>query len=57
MNWKYLVYDIFKFVLPVLTAQYLPEGAPESAIITTVLYLFALVLGIDSVQKIIRAKK
>ena len=55
MKIKYLIFDVVKVVLPIVAAQLLPEGAPDAAIITTILYALALILGIDSAQKTIRA--
>ena len=51
MNWKYLLFDIFKVALPLAAAWLLPETAPQVEIITAVLYILAAVLGVDAVKK------
>ena len=56
MKFKYLLFDILKLAVPVIIAQYLPSF-PQAETVITVLYIFAAVLGVDSVQKTIKAKK
>lgn len=51
MNLKYLIFDIIKVLIPLITAQFLPEGAPQSEIIQVAMYLLALLLGADAAQK------
>jgi hypothetical protein len=57
MNWKYLLFDIFKVALPLAAAWLLPEGAPQVEIIASLLYLLSLVLGVDAVKKTVTAMK
>jgi len=57
MNWKYLLYDLLKVVVPVLVAQLFPDNAPNAELVTAILYVFALVLGVDSVQKTVKSLK
>jgi hypothetical protein len=57
VNWKYLVFDIVKVALPLLLVALLPEGVAQGTVIDAVLYGFAALLGIDSVQKTARSVK
>ncbi len=57
MNWKYFLFDLFKVIVPVLVAQLFPEGAPKESLVEAILYVFALILGLDSIQKTVRAVK
>lgn len=57
MNWKYLLFDIFKVALPLVAALLLPDTAPQAEIITSILYLLSLVLGADAVKKTVAAVK
>ena len=57
MNWKYLIFDIFKVALPLVATFLLPDIAPQADIISTLLYTLSVVLGIDAVKKTYTAIK
>ena len=55
MKVKYLIFDLVKLALPLIATQFLPDGAPSNEIVTSLLYILATVLGVDSVAKTINA--
>ena len=57
MNWKYLLFDIFKVGVPLVVAWLLPETAPQVEIIVSLLYLLSAILGVDAVKKTVAAIK